>query len=102
MFNSLKSKLTTPVTLKHFLRRDGAGNKLFSGTEEIGAYIVTKDEVVVNSKGAEVVSNTQVYIDGATNISKLDNIVLFEEEYEVQSLSTFFWNNTPDIKVVYI
>lgn len=102
MFSSLKGKLTTPVLLKHFIRRDGAGNKLFSSTEEVGAYIVSNDEVVVDSKGAEVVSKTQVYLDGTINISKLDNVVLFGEEYEIRSLSTFFWNSSPDVKVVYI
>ena len=102
MYDSLVSWVNIPYQIKPFDRRTGTGTKIFKDTVDALCYPKSDNELVTDSKGAEVVSTTQLYIDGSTTISVLDNVIFEGEERPIKRIATFYRNGVPDIKVVYL
>ena len=102
MYCSLKSWLDIPIIIKVFDKRTGTGAKLFNGSLETNCYISAEDKVVTNDEGVEVVSNTQVYLDGNINVHTMDCLILNGVEKSIVSIVVHYRKGVPDLKVVYI
>ena len=102
MYDSLKSWVNIPYQIKPFDKRTGTGTKLFKDTVDALCYPKSEAELVTDSKGAEVVSTTQLYIEGSTTITVLDNVIFEDEERPIKKIATFYRDGKPDIKVVYL
>jgi hypothetical protein len=102
MYESLKRWLDVPVTVKPFLKRTGAGDKMFGTPYTIHVYPVSKEEKVRNAGGVEIISNSQLYVDGSTVIHRLDNVLFEGDELPIQAIHVFYRNGVPDLKVVYL
>ena len=102
MYESLKKWINLPAQIKPFIRRNGTGTKLYGDVVDIKCYAEGKVTTVTDNKGAEVVSNRQLYIDGSVPIAELDCIIFENSEHSIKSINTFYRNGKPDIKVVYL
>lgn len=102
MYNSLKSWANLPAKIKPFIKRDGAGTKIYGDSVDILCYAEGKVQVVTDNTGTEVVSNKQLYVDGSVSISELDCVIFEGIEKSIKSIGTFYRNGKPDIKVVYL
>lgn len=102
MYESLKKWINLPAQIKPFIRRNGTGTKLYGDVVDIQCYAEGKVTTVTDNKGAEVVSNKQLYIDGSVPIAELDCIIFENSEHSIKSINTFYRNGKPDIKVVYL
>lgn len=102
MYDSLKSWINLPAQIKPFIKRTGTGSKLYGEPIDILCYAEGSMKVVTDNAGAEVVSNKQLYVDGATTISELDCVIFENLERSIKSINTFYRNGKPDIKVVYL
>lgn len=102
MYESLKPWINLPAQIKPFIRRNGAGTKLYGDAVDIQCYAEGNVVVTTDNSGTEVVSNKQLYIDGSVTISELDCIVFEGSEKSIKSIGTFYRNGKPDIKVVYL
>lgn len=102
MYASLYPWINLPAQIKPFLKRDGTGTKVYADPVDILCYAEGKVQVVTDNTGTEVVSNSQLYVDGSVAISELDCIVFEGIEKSIKSLTTFYRNGKPDIKVVYL
>lgn len=102
MYASLYPWINLPAQIKPFLKRDGTGTKIYADPVDILCYAEGKVQVVTDNTGTEVVSNSQLYVDGSVAISELDCVVFEGIEKSIKSLTTFYRNGKPDIKVVYL
>jgi hypothetical protein len=102
VLNSLKSWLDVPLRINTFLSADGAGDKSYSAPVDVLCYPVYMTVKTVNKEGTEIVSNTQLYLDGIVAISTMDTVVLNGTTYVIKHLSGFSRNGVPDIWVVYL
>lgn len=102
MYESLKPWMNVPLTVIPYTGRTATGGKKLGEPYEAKCYPQGEVNVVRNWQGVEVTSNTSLYVDGPTPITKLDNVIFEGEEVPVQAISTFYRNGVPDIKVVYI
>lgn len=102
MYGSLKSWINLPAQIKPFLKRDGTGTKIYGDPVDILCYAEGRVQVVTDNTGTEVVSTSQLYVDGPTAISVLDCVVFEGIEKSIKSITTFYRNGKPDIKVVYL
>lgn len=102
MYASLKAWMNLPAQIKPFLKRDGTGTKVYADPVDILCYAEGKVQVVTDNTGTEVVSNSQLYVDGSVTVSALDCVVFEGIEKSIKSLTTFYRNGKPDIKVVYL
>lgn len=102
MYESLKSWINVPVTIRPYVKRSATGDKLFGESYEVLCYPQGEVNIVRNWQGVEVVSHNQLHMDGSVPVTKLDNIIFEGEELPVQAIACFYRNGKPDIKVVYI
>lgn len=102
MYESLKQWMDIPLGIKPFIKRTGTGSKEFGELITVKCYPHADLKVVRNYNDEEVVSSTQLYIDGDTAIKKHDIVVFEEEEFTIQKIGTYYRNGKPDLKVVYI
>jgi len=102
MYGSLKSWMNLPAQIKPFLKRDGTGAKIFGEPVDILCYAEGKVQVVTDNTGTEVVSTSQLYVDGPVTVSALDCMVFEGVEKSIKNITTFYRNGKPDIKVVYL
>ena len=102
MYESLKEWIDVPVTVKPFVKRTATGDKVFGDSYTVLCYPQGEVNIVRNWQGVEVVSHNHLYVDGNTQITKLDNVVFENEDLPVQAISTFYRDGKPDIKVVYV
>ena len=94
--------MDVPVSIKPFVKRSGTGASEFGEPVDTTCYPHCEVNTVTNWRGEEVVSNRQLYLDGTETISNVDVLIFEGEELAVQSISTFYRNGVPDIKVVYV
>lgn len=102
MFQSLKSWLNLPFTIKPCLGRDGTGTKQFDTSVSAFCYAEGQVKVITSSAGKEVVSMLQLYVDGTQPIKETDNVVFESRETEIKAIGYFYRNGVVDIKVVYL
>ena len=102
MYSSLKPWMNLPAQIKPFLKRDGTGTKIYADPVAIKCYAEGKVQVVTDSNGAEVVSTSQLYVDGPTEVSVLDCVIFEGVEKSIRNITTYYRNGLPDLKVVYL
>ena len=102
MFDSVKPWINVTVQILRFISRDGAGDVSYMPKQDIQVYPVSEITVVRNSRGIEVTSSSQLYLDGTSLVSEDDCFIFDGTERPVQAIRTFYRNGVPDIKVVYL
>lgn len=102
MYSSIKSWINVPYQIMPFVKRNGAGTKVFGEALNELCYPEGRIELVTNKNGVEVVSNTRLYVDGNSPIKVTDNVIFEGETKPIQRINTFYRDGKPDIKVVYL
>lgn len=102
MYDSLKPWINVPYQIKPFLRRDGAGDKLFGDTVSALCYPEADVKLIVDESGAEVISTTQLYIDGTQEIKVTDEVIFEGSVRPIQRINSFYRNGVVDLRVVYL
>ena len=102
MLKSLKSWINLPVVIRPYQGRTGTGAKQFGANINTLCYAEGAVKVVTNSEGKEAVSTKQLYVDGASAVSELDNVIFEGRESAINAVSCFYRNGVVDIKVVYL
>lgn len=105
MYASLKPWINIPLIIKPFVKYSGTGDKVFGpdiAGDDIKCYPHSEVKVIRNKVGVEVISNTQLYVDGDVPVNELDNVIFDGDEYPVQATSGFYRDGKLDIRVVYI
>ena len=102
MFASLKEWVNVPYKIKPFIKRNGAGTKLYDSPVDSKCYPVGDVKLVVDTSGAEVTSTTQLYVPGSEQIKVTDAVVFNGEERLVLRITSYFRNGVEDLKVVYL
>lgn len=102
MFNSIKGWMQTSVNVKPYASTNGVGDITYKVVRADMCYVEEKTQVIRDSRNREVVSMTQLFVDGDSLITVLDKIDYNGKYYDVQNISTYYLNGIPDIKVVYL
>ncbi len=102
MFNSIKPWINVPFTFKPFIKRNGAGTKIFGEAVEDKCYPVGEVLLVVDNAGAEVTSTTQLYVDGRCLIKVTDEVDFDGSKRPIHRINSFYRNGVVDCKVVYL
>lgn len=102
MYASIKPWINVPFKIRPFVKRNGAGTKIFA--PDIDALCYPKEDVklVVDKDGAEVVSTTELYVDGTVDIKVTDDVVFEGAQKPIKRLGSFYRDGRVDIRVVYI
>lgn len=101
MYESIKEWIDVPVKLRPFEKRTGSGDKVFKPEVSIKTYPVHEAKYVRNSLGADVLTNHHFYVDGPTQVTLKDEVLVDNEWLPIQAIDVFFRNGAPDIKVVH-
>ena len=102
MYASLRSWMNVPLTVRPFVKHSGAGTKQFGDNVELLCYPKADIQVITDEKGSEVISTTQLYVDGRNSIKVTDNVIFEGTERPIQRINTFYRNGAADILVVYL
>lgn len=102
MYDSIKPWINVPYQFKPFIKRNGAGTKLYGETVNSKCYPVCDVKLVTDNNGAEVVSTSQLYVPGTESIKVTDTVVFGNEERPIHRIASYFRNGIEDIKVVYL
>ena len=102
MYNSLKSWINVPFQIKPFIKRNGAGTKQFGEAIDGLCYPEADVKLVVDDTGAEVVSTTQLYIDGVVAIKVTDEVIFEGTARPIHRINSFYRNGVVDLRVVYL
>lgn len=102
MYSSLRQWVNIPISIIPFVKRTGTGDKEFGEPYTIYCYPCSEIKVIRNNIGVEVVSNTQLYIDGKESITDFDLITFEGKEHTIQAISNFYREGRIDVKVVYL
>ena len=102
LLKSVKSWCNLPARVRTFTGYDGTGKKTFNNPTNILVYAEGKMEVITNFDGKQVVSNTQLYMDGTIALQPLDEIIFEDVSRTIQHIGTFYRNGVADLKVVYL
>lgn len=102
MFNRAKRFLDMTFTYKPYIGRTGTGDKKYGDIQEAECYAEGSVKVVKNDAGTEVLSTTQLYVNGDVDIKELDLVSFNGTESEVKAVSTYYAKGKAQIKVVYL
>lgn len=108
MIKELKKHLRNKVQVLMYASGDGAGDNSYSSAIALRCYTVVKNEVVTNSSGVEVISTTQVYLDGDdARVKALKDSTLFILDGEtkkntVKAFNDFYEYGRLSLRVVYL
>lgn len=113
MLNSVKTWLNVPLRINPFTIMDGAGDKSYGAPVDVLCYPVYETVKVVdtgvdmtsravNKDGTQIVSNTQLYLDGVVSITIMDTVILNGVTYVIKHLKGFSRNGVLDMWVVYL
>lgn len=102
MYNSVKDWMDVPFTIKQFDKITGSGAKLYEAPVDKFCYPAGEIKRIQNDFGEEVVSGTQLYVDGDTLVTTHDLVFFEGREWNIQSVKTFYRDRVPDLKVVYL
>lgn len=102
MYASLKKWMNLNLQIKPFIRRSGTGTIIYGDTVSVKCFAVEKVTLVMDKTGAEVISNTQLYIDGSISISEMDNVIFNNLERPIKTISTYYASGIASLKVVYL
>ncbi len=102
MFNRAKKFIDMTFFYKPYIGRTGTGDKKYGYIQEAKCYAEGSVKVVKNNAGTEVLSTTQLYVNGDVDIKELDMVSFNGTESEVKAVSTFYAKGKAQIKVVYL
>lgn len=102
MFKRAKRFIDMPFSYKPYIGRTGMGDKKYGDIQEAKCYAEGSVKVVKNNAGTEVLSTTQLYVNGDVDIKELDMVSFNGTESEVKAISTFYAKGKAQIKVVYL
>jgi len=102
MYASLKSWISVPYQIKPFVKRDGAGSKIFGDAVDSLCYPVGDVKLITDASGAEVTSTTQLYLPGDELIKVTDEIIFNSEVRPIHRITDYYRNGKVDIRVVYL
>lgn len=102
MYSSIKPFANIPMQIRPYIKRTSTGDIEYGELINVLCYPVKETKLVRNYLGTEVVSNTQLYIDGSISVNKLDSIVFDGEERPIYSIDEYYRDGFKDIKVVYL
>lgn len=102
MFSRAKKFIDMTFFYKPYIGRTGTGDKKYGATQKAECYAEGSVKVVKNNAGAEVLSTTQLYVNGDVDIKELDMVSFNGIESEVKAVSTFYAKGRAQIKVVYL
>lgn len=102
MFKSIRKLCILPATYREYLKRTGAGAKVYSPVvNNIHVYVDGKIKVLNDDTGAQFTSSMQFFIDGACPIKALDEITFGAFTREVRAVRPLYWHDKLDMKVAY-
>jgi hypothetical protein len=102
MFKSLKSWLDMSIQLKVYSSRNGAGTIIYNAPVNIICYIQSEDILFINDDGAEMLSDTQIYVDGSTVVTTLDAVIFDGKTRPIRKVGIWYKNNLPSIRMIYL
>lgn len=102
MYESLKPWLLQTATVYPYIVHNAYGDRQFGEPYDIRCYPEGKVQIVKNSDGKEVVSNTILYVEGTATINDLDKIVFEGRETEIVAITSYYRGSGPDVKMVYL
>lgn len=102
MFSSIRPWINVPYAYRPFVKRTGAGTKQFGESINSLCYPVSDNKLITDSMGADVVSTTQLYVEGSEAIKVTDNVIFEGSERPVLRIASYYKDGVPDIKVVYL
>lgn len=102
MYASLRPWMNVPFQIKPFIKRNGAGTKQFGGVIDGLCYPEADVKMIVDEAGAEVISTTQLYVDGVVAIKVADDVIFEGVTRPIQRINSFYRNGVVDLKVVYL
>ena len=91
-----------PFVYKPFQGRSGTGTKQFGEAQQALCYAEGSVKVISSNNGKDVISTTQLYVNGTVPIKELDNVLFEGKESEVKSIGFFYRNGGVDLKMVYL
>ncbi len=94
--------MQSSVNVKPYVSKNGVGDITYDTVRADMCYIEEKTQVIRDSRNQEVVSMTQLFVDGDNLITVLDKIDYNGKYYDVQNISVYYLNGVPDMKVVYL
>lgn len=101
MYDSIKDWLNVDLTIRQFIKRDGAGDKTFKKPITVASYPVFETKLVRNSLGVDVSTSHHYYVDGNVAVSVLDEVQADDKWLPIQAIDVFYRDGLPDIKVVH-
>ncbi len=103
MLKALKMRRNIPVVIKPFDKTSGTGDASYKDPINTLCYAQSKNTVVVDTRGTEVVSGTQLYLYGGEEITEKDEIVFFDKKHRIKALGAFFSKQgVRELVVVYL
>lgn len=102
MYASLKPWINVPYQYKPFIKRNGAGTKIYGERVDSLCYPVGDVTLVTNEAGAEVTSTTQLYVPGTEPLKVTDAVIFNGEERPILRITSYYRNGVEDVKVVYL
>lgn len=102
MYASLKPWINVPYQIKPFVKRNGAGTKIFCEAIDSLCYPVGDVKLITNASGAEITSTTQLYVPGTESIKVTDEVIFNGEVRPIQRITDYYRGSAVDIRVVYL
>lgn len=102
MYSSLKPWVNIPYQIKPFVKRTGTGAVQYGELQDKLCYPEAKIVLTKDSKGAEVTSSHQLYVDGNTEVDVRDLIIFEGSEWSIISVNSFYRAGKIDVKVIYL
>jgi len=102
MYESIKDWINVSAVRLPLASKTGTGTRVFGPPIDFLCYPAGKVTTVTNSKGEQVVSNTQLFIDGTQAFGEFDDVIFEGTQRPIKTVATFYRNGGPDIKVLYL
>lgn len=102
MYSSLKPWVNIPYQIKPFVKRSGTGSIIYGDPIDAICYPEAKMQIIKDSKGAEVTSSNQLYVDGDTTVDVKDHVIFEGKEWGILSINSFYRAGKVDCKVIYL
>lgn len=100
MYSTVITWLTTPITVKFFIKHNSSGDAEYGDTIDALCYPGAGEGLIVDIGGKEVKSSLQLYMTVAV---KLQDVITFEGiEYDIKAVKRFYRAGKVDVLVVYL
>jgi hypothetical protein len=102
MFDCLREWMDVPAKRFPYISTTGTGQKVFGQPVDFLCYPTGKVTTVTDKHGEQVVSNNQLYVPGELEYSEFDEVLFEGRVRPLKTISTFYRNGVPDVKVLYL